>query len=233
MTTQAIVPTSDIEQIQSRTMVLVKQAEQLPADITQEPEVRALQLKDLADFYKDVKKDIKDMENKRLSFTTGLNASLKQINQTFKSLAESRVKAKIILDTKIKTMQRFEKKLIDEENERIRLENAANARAAAKANEIAEKHKEPETTITPVIIPQKAIKTAPKAVNSRKKWSHEIQDLYNGEIESVLLDYLVVSGKYKELAEMAIREKIRKTEDPTTLEIEGVRIYQDQTLVSR
>ena len=236
METQSIVPQKDVQEMETAGSRLVREAKLFRVDTSLPIEERKVQLGKVADFYKDLKDVQKDREKKRKSFTAPLNLSLKNINGTYKEQDVPITEALTISGAEIKRVQKFEQALVDEENKRIKLENEANARAAAEANRIAEKHAEPGKLPTPVFIPKQAEKVAPKAVNSRKKWSFEIlANADTDETDKLLLEYLDQSGKWANLLEMAIREKIRETEDPATIKIEGVRVFLDPmgTLVSR
>ena len=228
-----LVPQSEIKAIQSRTGILITEAQRLPADTEATDDQLGLQLHHLGDFYKMVGVELRELENKRKAFTAGLNDSLKQINATFKELSEPRQEAKAEADRKIRALQSEQRARIAKENERIRMENEAKAKAAAQANAIAEKHAKPGEAITPIVLPQELEKVHHNTVDTRKKWAFEATDYHTEEAHQMVISYLQASGKYVGIFEMAVREVIRNSDDPSTIKLDCAKIFQDETLVLR
>ena len=153
---------------------------------------------------------LKQIEEKRKSFTAPLNQSLKEINASFKKMVEPIKYAKESLTTRLMTWRRQEQarinaerdKAVKEEERRRKIQEAH----AAKGHKVKEE-------ITPVVKP------IPFAVNDttkvQKRWTHEIEDE-----ASVPREYLMVNGP---AITAAVRAGVR--------DIPGVKIYQKETAI--
>lgn len=150
---------------------------------------------------------LKEIENKRKSFTAPLNQSLKEINSTFKAITEPIEAAKATLSQRLMSWRATEQKRIQEEQEAARKEEERRRKIqeahAAKGHQVSE-------TITPVEKPMPF--SVQDTTRTRKQWTYDIVD----EMK-IPREYLIVD---KTLIMRDVSSGVR--------DIPGVRIYQKE-----
>ncbi len=157
-----------------------------------------------------IAKGLKQIEEKRKSFTAPLNQSLKEINKTFKDVVAPINEAKQGLTSRLMAWRKQEQARIDAEREKVRKEEERRRKIqeahAAKGHNVKE-------GITPVAKP------VPFAVNDTTKtrltWTYDIEDE-----AKVPREYLEVN---RPSITVAVRSGVR--------DIQGVKIYQKETAV--
>jgi malate synthase len=162
------------------------------------------------DILKTITNGLKQIEDKRKSFTAPLNQSLKEINATFKQIVEPIENAKSALTKRLMQWRSQEQERIRQEQEKARKEEERRLKIqeahAAKGHNCKE-------TITPVLAPM------PFSVNDTTKtqlrWTYEVVD-----VSQVPLQYMIIDGP--EITK-AVREGVR--------DIPGVKIFQKEIAV--
>lgn len=154
---------------------------------------------------------LKSIELKRQSFTQPLNQSLKEINGTFKELTIPLNTAKSILTKKVMDWRAIEMEKIRKEQERI-------AKEEERRRKIQEAHKEQGHEVSKPVVMEKPVSLKQTdTTNTRSVWAFEIE-----KMDKVPRMFLSVN-------ETAIRQAIRDG----VREIEGVRIFQKESMVIR
>lgn len=153
---------------------------------------------------------LKQIEDKRISFTAPLNQSLKEINASFKKMVEPIKYAKDELTSRLMTWRRQEQARIDAE--RVKAVKEEERRRKIQEAHAAKGHIVKED-ITPVLKP------VPFSVNDttkvQKRWTYVIEN------ESLVpRDYLMLNGP---AITAAVRAGVR--------DIPGVVIFQKETAV--
>lgn len=165
---------------------------------------------------------LKAIEDKRLSFTSPLNESLKQINATFKQLTIPLNTAKETLLTKVMTWRAKEQKRIAEEQKKVIEKQERITREEERRRKIQEAHKEKGHQVSAPIILEKPLMPAElKATDTtqvRKQWTWD------------LIDISKVPAEYMMLNESKITQAVRSS---GIREITGIKIYQKEIPVIR
>lgn len=195
--------TQELQTIQGSGIVLIEMANShVVLDQEQADEANEILIK--------INHGLKQIEEKRTSFTGPLNKSLKEINASFKQMVEPIKSAKDSLTSRLMAWRRQEQARIDAEREKAVKEEERRRKIqeahAAKGHAVKE-------DITPVVKP------IPFSVNDttkvQKRWTYEIED------SSVIpRQYMVVDGP---AITAAVRAGVR--------DIPGVKIYQKETAV--
>ncbi len=160
-----------------------------------------------------IKIALSNMEKKRLSYTEGLNVSLKAINGDFRELKSPLEQAKTIVDGKIHKYRQQERERIEAETAKVLVEE--NKRQKIRDAHEAKGHK---VTENPTLAkPLELSQVDPTPV--RKDWVWEVADnSYDIPRKYLMLDTVMVN---KAVKQGGIRE------------IPGLRIFQKETLVNR
>lgn len=150
---------------------------------------------------------LKEIENKRKSFTAPLNQSLKEINNTFKTIMEPIEAAKDALSRRLMEWRASEQKRIRKEQEKAFKEEERRRKIqeahAAKGHQVSE-------TITPVAKPMSfAVQDTTK---TRTQWAYDILDEKQIPREYLIVDRIAITT--------AVRLGVR--------DIPGVKIYQKE-----
>lgn len=155
----------------------------------------------------EITRGLKQIEEKRKSFTAPLNQSLKEINNTFKAITEPIEAAKAALSGRLMSWRAAEQKRIQEEQEAARKEEERRRKIqeahAAKGHQVSE-------TITPVEKPMPF--SMQDTTRTRKQWTYDIVD----EMK-IPREYLIVD-----------KTSITRDVSSGVREIPGVRIYQKE-----
>lgn len=215
----------------------LQDAKALEVDLTVDENTLAERAKVAANIAKTCKTAVKQREELRLKWTKPIRESISNINDSFKPGTEMLDQAARIAGNVAIEYQNEQQRRIAEYNARIKAENEAAAKQATAAAEMQARHSDSEEPpVQPIVAAQKSMKfTPPKAIKTRSEWTFEIEKTYKKHGDTVL-EYLRDTGKFDEVLEKAIREKIRqakKAGNIETLKISGVRIYQSEIAVNR
>lgn len=150
---------------------------------------------------------LKQIEEKRKSFTAPLNQSLKEINNTFKNITEPIEAAKTALSQRLMSWRAAEQRRIEEEQEKARKEEERRRKIqeahAAKGHQVSE-------TITPVERPMPF--AVQDTTRTRRMWTYDIVDE-----NRIPREYLMVD-----------KTEIMKAVSSGVRDIPGVKIYQKE-----
>ena len=112
------VPEKEVEQMRSSSSQLIGQAEGIVVSTETEAEQASL-------FMAKISQKIKELEDRRTSFTKPINEGLKAINSVYKEISEPLDKAKRIIGDKILAWRRLEnEKIAKEEQRRLKIQEA-------------------------------------------------------------------------------------------------------------
>lgn len=166
----------EIQEIKKDTSPLVGLANNI--NVTNETDAESA-----SQFVKKVSDKIKEIEEKRLSFTKPLNESLNAINTTFRELSIPLASAKTIVANKIISWRRMEQERIEKEEARRRAIQEAHAEQGHKVNAPIVMEK-PKTTIANMQI--------------RKIWKFEVTDISKIPTEYLQINSFAVTTAIRE-----------------------------------
>jgi len=169
------VDSKEIEVLKKETSPLIEQAQTCIVETSSDVE-------EASGFLKKISDSLKNIENKRLSFTAPLNQSLNEINLSFRAIRSPLEKARDIVSSKILFWRRKEIERQEKEEERRRKIQEAHAKQGHQVN-------------GPVILerPQNTIGNA----QARKIWKFEV------------INFSQVPDNYKELNQVSVNNAIR------------------------
>lgn len=175
----------------------------------------------------------KRVEEVRLSFTVGLNESLRNINKEFKKTSKpldvintevsskiSEYREKEAEKIRIKQEKEAEKQRIafekEQEAKRKQLEKEREEMTKKEMKEKAKEIEQEEFVSTPTIVQDKEIGMGEATMKTRKTWDFEIEDETK------------VPRKYMKVDEVAIGKAVRSG---GIREIKGVRVFKKESLI--
>jgi SMC interacting uncharacterized protein involved in chromosome segregation len=176
MTDLIEIPNKELERIKEDSSPLIRDAESIIVTTEEEAEQASL-------FLSKVSIVIKEVEDRRTSFTKPINDGLKAINESFKTISVPLMNAKKIVGDKILAWRKEENKRIEVEEERRRKIQEAHAEMGHQVNE-------------PVELQRVAKKIG--FAGSKEVWKFK------------LADFAKLPDKYKVICDTAINQAIRE-----------------------